>query len=259
MKRIDCHVHPFLSIERTLADAAQAEIQRQCVFGIGYDRDAVKPSDFTHPKPEAVSASNNLVREMISAHPDRISGLCFINPRERSHAIEEVTRCVLSGPFVGIKLWIARRVTHPDVLALAEFAQTNRVPILAHCWNKVGGNVDGESSTSDIAELARLFPRLTILAAHVTGQAERGVIEIAPYENVVVDTSGGDAEVGICEFALSTLGARRILFGSDYPTRAYPSSLARVLGCTGDEEALSCILHRNFERLFLEPKGVLHD
>lgn len=250
MKIIDCHVHPFLPLDRMLADGQAAGIGKQCVFGLGYDRQEHKPLDYPHPPPNIVSAANDLVREMLVGNEERLCGLCLVNPRDRLHAIDEVRRCILDGPFLGIKLWIARRVSHPDVFALAEFAEKHGIPILVHCWNKITGNLEEESSTRDVALLAQNFPTLSIIAAHLTGQGERGIAELAPHQNVCIDTSGGDAEAGLMEFALSLLGAERILFGSDYPIRGYGSSLGRVLGASDQNDVLEQVLHRNFTRIF---------
>lgn len=225
-------------------------MQHQCVFALGYDRLAKKPSDFTFPPPAVVSEANNLVGDMVREFPSAFTGLCLVNPRERAHAQEELERCVVKGPFQGLKFWIARRVSHPDVFALAEYCQATHIPWLVHCWNKVTGNLEEESTTTDVAILAQAFPKLSIVAAHLTGQGERGMLELAAYPNVCIDTSGGDAEAGLVEFAISVLGPERILFGTDYPIRGYASSLARVSAATEDEHILAKILGGNFKRIF---------
>ncbi len=46
--------------------------------------------------------------------------------------------------------------------------------------------------------------------------------------NVFVDTSGSQPEDGYLEYALKTLGADRILFGSDYPIRDIATQLGRI-------------------------------
>jgi uncharacterized protein len=128
------------------------------------------------------------------------------------------------------------------------------VPLLMHCWNKSTGNLIHESDTRDVAALASEHPSTRMIAAHLTGIGERGIQDLAPYPNVWVDTSGGNAETGILEYALREIGAGRILYGSDAPIRDFGSALGRVFGCPMSEEDRRAILGENFLRYIAREK-----
>ena len=73
--------------------------------------------------------------------------------------------------------------------------------------------------------------------------------DIAPYANILADTSGSEPEAGIVEYAVQALGAERIVFGSDAPGRDFSVQLGKVIGAdiTGEERAL--ILGGNMARV----------
>jgi uncharacterized protein len=256
---IDCHVHPLGDWEAMLAAANRHRIDRLCLFGLANaPLEEETNGDPLNPPPRRVQEANDHVARLLALHPDRTCGFCFLNPRDPVFCAEEIERCIGQGPFIGIKLWIALRASDPRVDEVASVAERFGVPILLHCWNKTGGNLATESTTADVAGLASRHPKLTLIAAHLTGIGERGVCELAPHPNVLVDTSGGDAEAGILEYALKELGAERILYGSDAPIRDFGSALARVQACAMTEAERRAILAGNFLRRVLHAGKVAH-
>jgi hypothetical protein len=123
------------------------------------------------------------------------------------------------------------------------------VPVLHHAWYKTVGKVLNESSPADIADLARRHPRTTIIMAHLTAAGIRGVLDIRPYPNVCVDTSGSQPFSGIIEYALAALGARRILYGSDVTGRDFSCQLGRVYAAKISRRDRELILGLNAQRL----------
>lgn len=249
MMVFDCHVHPWASIDQILASKRQANVDKICLFSVAVQ---VNETDFgkcENPDFKDVEAGNNHVIEAIQDYPDEITGFCFLNPRDLVHCREEAERCVRDGVMQGIKLWISARCSEPSVFEVAKIAEDLRVPLLVHCWNKATGNYRFESTSRDVAILAEAFPSLSIIAAHVSGMQEIGVMDLAAYPNVYVDTSGADSESGILEFAVRELGAERLLFGSDYPGRTYGGALGRILAAKISREDKIKILGQNFIEL----------
>ena len=75
--------------------------------------------------------------------------------------------------------------------------------------------------------------------AHLTGCGFRGVLEARGIDNLWVDTSGGSPEAWIVEHAVSNLGSKRVLYGSDLPIRNLPAAIGQVSGSpisSGDKE-----------------------
>lgn len=251
----DCHVHPSVKIPTAtlLAEARRACIDRICLFSLGIETQ--ESGDFANPTIKEVGEGNDIVLRAMAEHPEEIVGYCFVNPRHPEHALEEISRCVLEGPMIGVKLWISLRCSNPQVLKLGERISEMGLPVLAHCWNKATGNYEEESTTRDIAVLAAHCPELRIIAPHITGQGRRGLEEIAPHPNVFVDTSGGQPETGILEFAVRALGCSRVFYGSDYPGRGFSASLGRILGAKLSEEEKRQILGSNFLNFLNQAKS----
>ena len=80
---------------------------------------------------------------------------------------------------------------------------------------------------------------------HITGCGMRGIQDVAELPNVWVDTSGGQPVTGITEYAVKTLGASRVLFGSDVPYRDFSSQWGRVVGANIKEMEKKWILGMN--------------
>ena len=259
---IDAHVHigqwmrPYSSqngnaVEELIRSAQNNNINRLCVSSLG------ERGYTSYPNAEEFTSANTHILELMRVFPGEILGFCYVNPRHPDASLAELDRCIVDGGMVGIKLWVACKASDRLVNPIAEKAIELGVPILQHAWYKTTGNLSDESTPADVAELARRFPDVTIIMAHMHGAGYRGILDIAPYPNILVDTSGGDPESTVVEFALRELGAERIVFGSDVPGRSFGIQLGKVLGADISDEAKALILYGNMERIFREKKQTL--
>jgi predicted TIM-barrel fold metal-dependent hydrolase len=160
---------------------------------------------------------------------------------------------------VGVKLWVAQRCNAPELDPIIALAADLQAPVLQHTWIKVTGNLPGESTPMDLAELAARHPRAMLICGHTGGDWEVGIRAIRPHEKVHADLAGGDPMAGITEMAVRELGAERVLYGSDAGGRSFASQLAKVSGADIPEEARRLILAGNLKRLLgpiLKRKGV---
>jgi len=251
---IDCHVHIGAWMRRfdgSEGDPVPEMVARARLHGI--ERlwvSSLGTRGYTADAPiEDVRASNDFVRRAIAAFPESIQGLCYVNPRHGQAALDEIERCVADGPFVGIKLWISCKANDPLVDPILERAAELGAPVLQHAWYKRVGQMEFESTPAEVAEAGRRHPGVSLIMAHLMGAGERGVLEIAPVPNVLVDTSGGDPEGGLVEYAVRQLGAERVVFGSDAPGRSYGVQLGKVLAAGITPEQRELILHGNHERI----------
>ena len=111
------------------------------------------------------------------------------------------------------------------------------------------GNLAGESTPFDVADLARRHPKSKIIMAHLNGVGYRGIEALVNLPNVVVDTSGGDPESGILEVAIKRLGAKRIVYGSDAPIRHFGVMINKILGAEIRKTDKQSILWNNALRI----------
>jgi len=207
-------------------------------------------ADWTEsPTPVRVRKANDAVLALMEDYPDRVLRFCYVNPRYPDDSMKEIERCVVRGGMAGIKLWIACSARDKRVDAIAQRAAELRVPILQHAWYNARGQKPNESTPADVAAMAAKHPDTMIVMAHLTGAGERGISEIAPYENLSVDISGGEPEAGVVELAVKKLGANRVVFGTDTPIRSYGMTLGKVVGAKLTAREKKLILGGNAEQL----------
>ncbi|MFC1526126.1 amidohydrolase family protein [Candidatus Latescibacterota bacterium] len=258
---LDAHVHPLdcfgpytvSSVREDVAGlratAERAGVSRICVFSLHSEC----PRE---PTPDQIREANDYVLRMRDEAPDFVLPFCYVSPAFPDEAVAEIDRCVVGERMVAVKLWVARRATDPGLDPIARRAVDLGVPILQHAWIKTTGNLEGESTPLDVADLARRHPEVRIIMAHLNGCNPRGIEAVRPYPNVVVDTAGGDPEAGIVRHALKRLGPERVVYGSDAPIRHFGVSLAKAMGegLARDEQVE--VLWNNAVRLLPEWAGL---
>ncbi|MCY3770621.1 MAG: amidohydrolase family protein [Gemmatimonadetes bacterium] len=232
---LDIHVHPLNCFgsfgvsspvedaERLIATARRSGVTRMCVFSL-YETTPYEPTF------EQCRLANDYVLRMRDVQPDAILPFCYVTPAFPDEAVAEIERCVGTHHMAGVKLWVARRASGPGLDPIMKAAVSLDVPVLQHAWLKTAGNLPGESTPFDVADLARRHPEARIIMAHLNGVGLRGIEAVADVPNVVVDTSGGDPESGMVEAAVSRLGAHRVVYGSDAPIRHFGVTMNKVLG-----------------------------
>ena len=210
------------------------------------------------PSAAQLREENNQVLRAIARWPDRTLGFVYLNPNQPAFSLDEFDRCVRDGPMVGVKLWVAKRCNAPELDAIVERATPMQAPILQHAWFNLKGNLPGESTPSDLAELARRHPNAVFIDAHTGGDWELGIRAIRQAKNVATCVAGFDPTAGIVEMAVRELGAERVLFGSDAAGRSFASQLGKVTGAEIAEHARRLILGENLRRILtpiLRTKG----
>lgn len=252
MDIIDVHSHTTTEkCEDLIEYAKRLNVAKCCILGdvlrYGYNQNE-----------DQVKEINDLTIYLTKEHPSFFVGFCYLNPRNSKKSIEEeIERCILKNNLKGIKLEASMSASDTKVLEIAEIGQNLNIPILHHSWNTftLGRNPSPEcyqTDPEDIVVLAKNFPKLKIIMAHLRGIDIRGIIEVKRYENVYVDTSGAQPVCGIIEYAVKKIGSERILFGSDvyFPSgRDLPVQI-RAVDCanikTKDKEN---IFSKNAKRL----------
>lgn len=239
---IDIHTHYHGEMQRLVGSARKNGIDRICVSSLGLPYIA-------NPTPEQIRACNDQTLGSMKRFPDAVIGFCYLNPlHEPAGSLDELRRCVRAG-MRGVKLWIATQASDPCVDPIAEEAASRELPLLQHAAAKATGNRPGETTPDDVAVMARRHPRLTIIMAHLTLVGVRGINAVRDCPNVFVDTSGGDPAAGITDFTVRTLGAARLLYGSDAPGRNYAVQLARVRGALAGSADRNAVLGGNARKI----------
>lgn len=247
MRVIDIHTHPILRDDHRGRAGAEQLIARAKAHGI---RHLVCLGDVLafgrSPTAAQIRTINDETHTLMQRHPGFVTGFCHLNPTLGARETErEIERCVARG-FRGLKLEIANNAADACMKPLMLAARRHGLPVLQHAWSmtKIGERAF-HTDPEDVATLAARFPDVRIIMAHLTGCGVRGVLAVKPHRNVVVDTSGAAPESGIVEFAVSQLGADRIVYGSDAPIRDFGVAIARITGSALDAATQRKILHDN--------------
>ena len=228
--------------DRLAAAAAEMGVRRILLLGdviaFGY-----------HPTPDQIRFINDATIADVKARPDLYLGLCHINPENPADFnVAEIERCITAG-LKGVKMEATVICTDRRLDPIMETARRLKVFILHHAWHQAVRTTEGESTPADIANLASRFPDVPIQMAHLGGARVRGVLDIRPYPNILVDTSGSQPMGELIEYAVGMIGAERIVYGSDVPGRDFSAQLGRVWGARISEADRRKILYQNAERL----------
>lgn len=254
----DAHGHlnapghtPVERIQNILRVADRMGIERVIVFmGYPWSQD---------PTPDEFRRQNDQVIEAVSHSEGRALGFVYLNPKHTEASLGELRRCVRDGPLVGVKLWVAVRCHELCLDPIVSYATELQVPVLQHTWDKVTGNLPGESTADDLVKLAARHPQASFIAAHTGGDWEQGIRILRNATNVAVEICGSDPTAGFVEMAVRELGAGRVIYGSDYPGRSFASQLAKVLGAEISRQQQQLILAGNIRRILtpiLQAKGI---
>ncbi len=259
MKIIDFHAHVFPdNIVRKVIDTLQD------FYGFKWQGQGTLP-DYLHcmeaaqisrgvifsaaTKPEQVRNINDYIAGLVRLYPDKLIGFATIHP-DCGYIEEELVRIRELG-LKGIKIhpdFQQLQVDSPEMITLFRKIG-NDLPVLIHAG-------DGRfhfSNPCRIANLHRLVPELTIIAAHMGGWSEwdKAWESVIGKTDVYLDISSTIGHVPAEEVRrmVQTHGAEKILFASDYPAVTPEQTVQDVLslGLTDAENEL--IFHKNAERL----------
>lgn len=239
---IDSHTHIWLtqaSEHRRMLHEAVEQVPLRAIWVSGLKDD--------YPDNATVAAINDEVavflRECSCAR-----GFAYLNPRHGEAALDELRRSIDLG-FVGVKLWTATLADDPLNFPIFEAAIENSMPVLLHTFDKTVGQHPHESRAHNVAAAAERYPECTFIMAHISGKFIIGSGAAQPHPNLYVDICGSFGERGMVDHAVKTLGARRVLFGTDMPASDIYHNLGKVLGAnlTADEREL--ILWKNAQKI----------
>jgi len=230
---IDIHSHPVFmgegrkrsEVNRWVARARRFGIEAMVALG-----DVLVHGD--RPDANQIRKINEETARIVSWAPEFFHGFCYLNPTLGERAVlSEVDRWVGQSGFKGLKLEIANNARDRCMAPVMRAAESHDVPVLQHTWSMTKIRKRSQhSDPEDTCLLARRFPNTRVIMAHLTGCGYRGVLAARGIDNLWVDTSGGTPEAGIVEYAVSNLGAKRVLYGSDAPIRDLPVAIGQVAG-----------------------------
>lgn len=249
----DIHAHvgtpgstPAKRMEALLKIADRVGVERLCI--------CMSPPWHYEPTPDQFRRSNDDVLEILKEWSSRVFGFVYLNPKHTRESLDELERCVANGPMIGIKLWVGMHCNAPELDPIVKRAAELDALILQHTWIKQRGkgNLPGESTPMDLAELSARHPGVRMVCGHTGGgDWALGIRAIRTRPELWADLGGGDPVYGEVEMAVRELGAQRVLYGSDVNGRSFGSQIGRVLGANISVADKKLILRENLRGLLL--------
>ncbi len=178
-------------------------------------------------KPETCIEANNWHLKWIRQDPDRF--LAFLSLRPDLPRIEEYLKEAKENGFAGIgecHPWAQGFSLRDETwLKTMKFACESGWPVNFHVTDPQGRDYPGKTLTpmEDFLWLANEFPTLKIILSHAGALFP---LKHPTPENVFYDLSACPLLYpdSVYEKLIEAAGCRKILWGSDYPLRLYPSS-----------------------------------
>jgi predicted TIM-barrel fold metal-dependent hydrolase len=242
-------------VEDLMAAMDEDGVERSVVFG------------FPWRSLETARMHNDYILEAVARHPQRLAGLCCLDPAA-GKAAAEVERCLDAGlAGMGELAFYAGGIETADLDRLAEpmalCRERGRLALI-HTNEPVGHVYPGKTPNTlrQIYDLVRRFPENRIVLAHWGGGLFLYSLlkkEVNPsLANVWFDTAASpylyDARVWAA--ARDTIGVDRILLGTDFPLLRASRYVEEIeaSGLTPDQR--DCVLGANAARL-LEPSPLV--
>ncbi|MDR0459207.1 MAG: amidohydrolase family protein [Coriobacteriales bacterium] len=196
-------------------------------------------------KPEYVTSINNFIASQAEQNPTMI-GFATIHP-DFDDIESEVDRAISLG-LKGFKIHPDSQQVNADDPRLMRFYEViaGRLPLIIHA----GDYRYDYSHPRRIREILHAFPNLAVNAAHFGGWSVYDLaVEYLENENCYMDVSSAQQWLGVRRVRelIEIYGAKRILFGSDYPMASPVAEMERFNANLLDEYSRELILGRNAE------------
>ncbi len=207
--------------------------------------------------PNGPLIDNDEVASFVSQHPDRLIGLASVDLFRPMDAVRELRRCVRELGFRGLRIVPWLWGLPPD--------DRRYYPLYAECVEldvpfclQIGHT--GPLMTSEtgrpipyLENVALDFPELRIVAGHLGAPWTQETISlVTKCPNVYIDTSAYKAKRFPADFAdfLRRRGAKRVMFGTNYPMLTPAQCLEGLDELDLSEEARDLYLRGNARRVF---------
>jgi predicted TIM-barrel fold metal-dependent hydrolase len=203
------------------------------------------------PRGYRLEAANDLVAEVVEAHPDRLTGYARVDPNLGDEAVRELDRATGELGLRGLFLHPWEETFRVHDSPVAALLDGFRLPVI------VASGYPWVSEGLQVGELARRQPTLPVVATNgcqinISGLGQTDAeLALAQNANLVVQTTGVYRE-DFLEGVVSRFGAGRLLYASGFPLFDPRLEVLRVRWAPNlDEGARSRVLGGNAAELLL--------
>lgn len=244
---VSCHTHVGIGWNHPINGSDAATMTRTMDL-VGITHSCVSSMRAIGPD---LAGGNAEIAEIVTATPDRFLGTVVANPHFPDESRAQLEQHFASGRFGMIKIhpeFHAYPMDGPGYDSTYEFADRHRIPILTHSWG-FGRGLDHPSLSLNVANR---YPSIPFILGHAGGTPDgvrASVAAALEAPSIQLDTATSLVYRGAIEFMVETVGADRVLFGTDASYLADAPQVARVAGARIDEDSKVLILGGNLLRL----------
>lgn len=173
---------------------------------------------------------NEEIARAVESHPERYIGTAVFNPHYPEDSLKELERYFGQPGFGMMKVhpeFHSYAMDGPEYDRAWAFAAERKIPVLVHSWGE-GKGVDHPSLAANVA--AR-HPEVRLVLGHSGGTpagVQAAIAVAREHPNIYLDTATSMAYRGVLEFLTSSVGAERVVFGTDAIYLADAPQIARV-------------------------------
>jgi predicted TIM-barrel fold metal-dependent hydrolase len=213
--------------------------------------------------PGLIEECNSYILDAMRRYPGKIIGLAAIQPTAGARAVAELERCARAGmPGCGELMPHGQSYRLNDLALLTpvvEVARTYGLFFLTHASEPVGHLYHGKGNVApaDLEVFLRAFPDVRVVAAHWGGGFP--FYELMPEvqqaaANLWYDSAASPYlyRAEIFPIAARIVGARKLLFASDYPLISQQRMLTYTRSSGLSEDELRLVLGENAMALLLK-------
>lgn len=157
---------------------------------------------------------NRLLYDEMRRFPDRILGYASLHStRFGQEGLDEIRRCKEVYGMRGLKIYSTPEmsIAEPAMIPILELCAELEMPILAH------------TTPAECDYLMGHVPVVRFIMAHAGGQPyahgdwNRAIMIAAKHPNLYLDTACSTVDAGFVAACIRTLGAQKVIFGTDIP------------------------------------------
>jgi hypothetical protein len=173
-------------------------------------------------------------------------GYAVINPNFTALSMEEMKKYLPRADFCGAKIhsaYNAQPLNSPATKQLVKALLRFDKPLFVHARNP--------GDLQHLAETAGDYPSATFIVAEMGGSAWPAAVALADrMTNVILDCGGSVADRDKLKYAVDTIGANRLIFGSNCPLVHPAFGMGMVRDAEVEANAKERILNGNARRIF---------
>ena len=197
---------------------------------------------------------NNLKIIQLAKKHDFIHGHYWIQKHRIENDVEILKKEIGSG-VIGVKfhgVFENLPISAEQYIPILEVLNQKKAVLLVHCGRYKDGHRDSNSSYLHGIDIAEKFPHIKVILAHMGGNdtsvVKKAIQASENIPNISLDTSGISTPYRV-EYAVEKIGAKRIIFGSDYPWCSFRGMYYGVEDALIDKNEKDLILRKNFLNL----------